>query len=55
MDKKNYHAYRGLKKIPNLLDFEVLMSRLGVSESFFTFIRSLENGSSSEWLMRRRP
>ena len=38
MDKKNYHAYRGLKKIPNLLDFEVLMSRLGVSESDSNFI-----------------
>ena len=38
MDKKNCHAYRGLRKIPELLDFEVLISRPGYSEPDSNFI-----------------
>lgn len=38
MDKKNSHAYVGLKKIPELLDLEILVSRTGIGESDSTFI-----------------
>ncbi len=38
MDKKNCHAFKGLKKIHELLDFEVLMSRPGISEPDSRFI-----------------
>ncbi len=38
MDKKNCHAFRGLKKIPEVLDFEILISRPGVGEPDSSFI-----------------
>lgn len=38
MDRKNSQAYKGLNRIPELLDFEILISRPGVSDPDSSFI-----------------